>query len=84
MRIGRPENANANAPVSERGVGQKAPRGSAGGADARVSVSEEARALAQRSAGDTAKVERLRSMVRDGTFRVDASRIAARLVGGGE
>ncbi len=50
---------------------------------AKVSISKEARALATENEArlDTQKVETLRSQVETGTYQVDASRIAARVLG---
>lgn len=55
------------------------------GAAVKVSVSNEARALADRAdAGiDGAKVTRLKSEIEGGTYQIDAPVIAARLVDGG-
>jgi negative regulator of flagellin synthesis FlgM len=47
----------------------------------RVEVSEQAKALEAKSAGDSAKIERLKSAISDGSFKVDASKIASKLVG---
>ena len=47
----------------------------------RVEVSEQAKALEAKSAGDSAKIERLKSAISDGSFKVDAGKIASKLVG---
>lgn len=51
--------------------------------DVRVQVSPEAQALLSRAGAETssAKVEALRSKIKDGKFQINASAIAARLVG---
>jgi flagellar biosynthesis anti-sigma factor FlgM len=48
-----------------------------------VTVSAQAQALSREAAQmDTAKVERLRSAIQAGTFKVDAKAIAKRIVDG--
>lgn len=52
----------------------------------RVTLSAEARRLAQgaEDAVDEQKVERLRNMMRDGTYRFDSALIAAKILAEGE
>jgi len=47
----------------------------------RVEVSDAAKALEAKSSGDSAKIERLKSSIADGSFTVDAKQIATKLVG---
>ena len=56
---------------------------SAGGADA-VTVSPQARELAQHAAdkADSAKIDQLRSSIQNGTFKIDRQAIASRIVDG--
>jgi flagellar biosynthesis anti-sigma factor FlgM len=51
--------------------------------DVRVNVSEQARALANQNGIDVSKVERLRSAIEKGDFKIDAQKIANRIVDGG-
>ena len=46
----------------------------------KVNVSAKARELAEN--GESSKVEKLRSAIRDGSFKVDADKVAKRLVNG--
>ena len=50
----------------------------------RVEVSDEAKALEAKASGDTAKIDRLKSAIADGSFKVDANKIASKLVGDDE
>jgi len=45
-----------------------------------VSVSAAAKQLAADSATDTAKVQRLKAAIQDGSFQIDPQRIAQRIV----
>jgi negative regulator of flagellin synthesis FlgM len=47
----------------------------------RVEVSDAAKALEAKSAGDSEKIERLKSAISDGSFKVDAGKIASKLTG---
>jgi len=47
----------------------------------RVEVSDTAKALEAKSTGDNEKIERLKSAISDGSFKVDASKIASKLTG---
>jgi negative regulator of flagellin synthesis FlgM len=47
----------------------------------RVEVSEQAKALEAKASGDSAKIDRLKSAISDGSFKVDAKTIASKLVG---
>lgn len=81
---------------SVESTGKGAPAGqppradSAGGKPAaaageKVTVSDEAQKLAAKSQADaeTAKIEKLRGAINDGTFKVDPQAIAKRIVEGG-
>jgi len=48
--------------------------------DVEVSVSAAAKQLAADSATDTAKVQRLKAAIQDGSFQIDPQRIAQRIV----
>ena len=50
------------------------------GAPVTVTVSPEARRLADAAKGDEARVERLREAVANGTFRVDSRAVAKKIV----
>ena len=50
----------------------------------RVEVSDAAKALEAKSAGDSEKIERLKSAISDGSFKVDAKKIASKLTGADE
>ncbi|MEO8877786.1 MAG: flagellar biosynthesis anti-sigma factor FlgM [Polyangiaceae bacterium] len=74
-----------------KGAGGAAPVGKGAGQahvhskDAgRVQVSDEAKALEAKSSGDSAKIERLKASIADGSFKVDAKQIASKLVGDDE
>ena len=72
--------APVQAPRSEgHGESQVAPGGE------KVTVSDEAKQLAAKSASDaeTEKVGRLRAAIQDGSFKVDTHAIAKRIVEGG-
>ncbi len=47
----------------------------------KVDVSEAAKALEEKSAASATKVERLRAALTDGSFKVDAEKIASKLMG---
>ena len=47
----------------------------------RVQVSDEAKALEAKSSGDTAKIDRLKASIADGSFKVDAKKIASKIAG---
>ena len=47
----------------------------------RVEVSDQAKALEAKASGDSAKIERLKASISDGTFKVDANKIASKLTG---
>lgn len=48
---------------------------------AKVDVSDAAKALEAQSSASSAKVERLRAAIKDGSFQVDAGKIAQKLMG---
>jgi anti-sigma28 factor (negative regulator of flagellin synthesis) len=50
--------------------------------ESRIHVSHKARVLANESALDVVKIERLRGMLNRGDFKIDARAIAARIVNG--
>jgi flagellar biosynthesis anti-sigma factor FlgM len=47
----------------------------------RVEVSDQAKALEAKASGDSAKVDRLKASISDGSFKVDAQKIASKLTG---
>jgi negative regulator of flagellin synthesis FlgM len=67
--------AGAKSVGSSKSSAQTQPQKDAG----RVEVSDRAKALEAKASGDAAKVERLKSAISDGTFKVDANKIAAKL-----
>jgi flagellar biosynthesis anti-sigma factor FlgM len=84
-----PQAAGAGRTTNAAKVGDRSTVASRRGAESqdgvKVTVSAEARELAARAQNgvDHAKVERLRSAVEGGTYKVDAGAIAARMVNGG-
>ena len=48
---------------------------------AKVDVSDAAKALEEKAAASATKVERLRASIKDGSFKVDADKIAQKLMG---
>ncbi|MBM4359844.1 MAG: flagellar biosynthesis anti-sigma factor FlgM [Deltaproteobacteria bacterium] len=85
---GNPDPANAES-VARSNDGKKVDGGRDGSAnakrdevEARIHVSQKARVLANESAIDVAKIERLRGMLHRGDFKVDARAIAARIANG--
>jgi flagellar biosynthesis anti-sigma factor FlgM len=69
--------AGAARPTDKTDKGGRSAATSSAAQSATVKVSERAQQLAS----GAARVEQLRAAVRDGTFRIDADAIAARLVG---
>ena len=47
----------------------------------RVEVSDQAKALEAKASGDSDKIDRLKASIADGSFKVDASKIASKLTG---
>jgi flagellar biosynthesis anti-sigma factor FlgM len=62
---------------SSKSSGEAQPQKDAG----RVEVSDAAKALEAKASGDSAKIERLKASISDGTFKVDANKIASKLTG---
>jgi flagellar biosynthesis anti-sigma factor FlgM len=82
-QIQSPATSGVTGTAGAKGVGSSKSSGQAHAPkDAgRVEVSEQAKALEAKSSGDTAKIERLKSAISDGTFKVDANKIASKLTG---
>ena len=84
------DQALQSAQATKKGSAAQGSGGDAAGASAatptsgeKVTVSAQAQALSREAAQmDTAKVERLRSAIQAGTFKVDAMAIAKRIVDG--
>lgn len=83
FQVSTPATAGTTGASATKGVGSKT--GSAPAhhqKDAgRVEVSDQAKALEAQSSGDSAKIDRLKSAISDGSFKIDASKIASKLTG---
>jgi negative regulator of flagellin synthesis FlgM len=81
FQVSTPATAGTTGASTTKGVGSKTgsapahPHKDAG----RVEVSDTAKALEAKSAGDSAKIERLKAAISDGSFKVDAQKIASKL-----
>lgn len=86
LSIDKPTVSGAQAAKgAERVKAGDASKSSSHGDAVKVTVSAQARELANQAAQgfDAAKVDRLRSAISNGSYKVDSSAIAARLVDGG-
>jgi flagellar biosynthesis anti-sigma factor FlgM len=86
FQVSTPTASGVNGSSAAKGVGSAKDAGHAhhpkdGG---RVEVSEQAKALEAKASGDGAKIERLKSAISAGSFKIDATKIASKLTGDDE
>jgi negative regulator of flagellin synthesis FlgM len=86
FQVQTPSATGVNGSTAAKGVGSSKSSGQAHNAKdgGRVEVSDQAKALEAKASGDAAKVERLKSAISDGSFKIDAEKIASKLTGDDE